>query len=234
MRRPRAFALAALLGAISANAQAEKPPQPDKPAQHNPGAKPAPAGKPAHAATPALPEPARERGNDGREPVDVARSAPGKSEKAHERAPGQSPDARDKRSDALDAAPGQSDAQADEPMRMKRRQERRAALNERYGLELLQRPPIRAELERHAWRMARLERMRALALAMTNTAKQKKTLERLDQLAAKENARHERHMDHLKNQANTVTAAQATKPADKPVAQAEAASERADKSGGGR
>ena len=65
---------------------------------------------------------------------------------------------------------------------------------------MLQRPPVLAELKTHAWRMARLERLRALAEADTNAAKRKKTLERLDKLTAREKARHDRQMEQLKGQ----------------------------------
>src|SRR5688572_5804258 len=102
MRRPSALAVAAIVAAFSAPAKADKPVQPGKAAQHDPGAaekanKAQQPGKPAHAADPARPDSNREPGSEGRAKADEARDSRGKSEDAHARAPGQNPDARDKR-----------------------------------------------------------------------------------------------------------------------------------------
>jgi len=242
MTKAAAFAVAALLGTIGVRAQADKPVERDKAAEQKPsaGEKAAQPGRPHDAAGPARPEAAAQRGNEAREKTDKDRDERGKSAEAHALAPGQNPDAREKRDEG--AAPGvranQNGAPSDEA-RAKRRSEQRAVLKERYGSELLQRPPVRAELERHAWRVARLARMRALAEEMTNATKRKKTLERLDKLAAKENARHERHMDQLKTQKNPpATAAEppglAKPDARKPAAKAEGPNQRAEKAGGDR
>ncbi|HEY3497862.1 MAG TPA: hypothetical protein VGK73_24355 [Polyangiaceae bacterium] len=255
MRTSAACAVLALLGTIGGTARADKPSDREKPAHPESAGKEksgqpkagqpgkADQGKPEHAAQPGRPDRAREGGGEGRGKADEAREARGKSAEAHELAPGRNRDDRDQRDARHDAAPGKGDDAARDQTRAKRRTDHRLALKNRYGLELLQRPPIRVELERHAWRVARLERMRVLAEAIQDAAKRGKTLARLDALATKENARHERHMEQLKNPGNTLGAAQPAKPAepgarhDPPgqgVAQAEGIAQRAEKAGGAR
>lgn len=78
--------------------------------------------------------------------------------------------------------------------RKERRQERIAAIKKQWG-ELHARPAVRAELKVHAWRMARLNRMRALAQAEGKDA----VVARIDKLIEKEKARHQKHMETLKS-----------------------------------
>jgi hypothetical protein len=245
MRTSAACAVLALLGTIGGRARADKPAEREKPAHPNAAAKEKAGqpGKPEHAAQPARPEPTRERDADGRDKTDEAREARGKSAEAHEQAPGQNRDDKDQRKERRDDASAKDDDAVRDQTRAKRRLEHRISLRDRYGVELLQRPPIRAELERHAWRVARLERMRVLAEAIHDEAKRKKTLARLDALATKENARHERHMEQLKNPGNTLGAAHSAKPAEpgakhdppgKGIAQADGIAQRPEKAGGAR
>jgi chromosome segregation ATPase len=78
--------------------------------------------------------------------------------------------------------------------RKERRKERREAIKEKYG-DVLDKPAVRAELRLHAWRMARLKRIRAVA-----TSEDKKdTVARVDKLMEKEKQRHQKRMDHLKS-----------------------------------
>jgi hypothetical protein len=82
-----------------------------------------------------------------------------------------------------------------------RRKAHRQKLLERLGAEGAVRPPILAELKTHAWRMARLERLRALAEALEDSTKRTQTIERIDKLVARETKRHERQLEQLKSQA---------------------------------
>ncbi len=79
------------------------------------------------------------------------------------------------------------------------RKQRRAAhlakIKQKWG-DAVDRPAVRSELKVHAWRMARLNRIRELA-----TAEDKKdVVARVDKLIEKEQARHDKHMDVLKKQ----------------------------------
>lgn len=187
MRGSAALAVAALLGAVATPAHADKPAQADKPGQ-------------AHAADPAK-----------------AQALRGKSAQAHAAAPGQNdePKAKSEASGLAHEAAELDDKRRGET-RAKRQQERREQLKVRYGVELLQRAPIRAELKTHAWRVARLERMRALAAVMSDAAKRQKTMARLDKLTAKENARHERSMEQLRAQGDTTAVALRAEAGGKP------------------
>ncbi len=74
--------------------------------------------------------------------------------------------------------------------RRQRRKDRRQALRKRLKKKLKKRrvtKVIRFELRTHARRVARLRRIRALAAAKDDT----ETVERVDKLLARENARHE-------------------------------------------
>jgi colicin import membrane protein len=77
--------------------------------------------------------------------------------------------------------------------RVERRKERRDEIKKKWG-ELEKKPAVRAELKVHAWRMARLKRLRAIAEADGKTD----TVARIDKLVQKENERHEKHMQTLK------------------------------------
>jgi hypothetical protein len=246
MKMPAAFAVAALLGAIGTPARADKPGQSEKPAHPNAAAnqkaghpgnsdKPEQTGSAKKAGQPGNSEKAGQPaapGNAGREKAEEAREGHGRSVEAREAAPGQNHGPSGKHDSA--GKPDKPNDQASEETRAQRRRERRAALQQRFGLELLQRPPIRAELETHAWRVARLERMRVLAEAMTDAEKRKKTLARLEKLATKENERHERQLTHLKAQTEKAAAGGKADVPDKAVAKADGLAQHADKAGGAR
>lgn len=74
-----------------------------------------------------------------------------------------------------------------------RRKERREEIKAKYGA-ITDKPAVKSELKVHAWRMARLNRMRTIAKAQDKTA----VVERIDKLLEKEKARHQKHMDTLK------------------------------------
>lgn len=76
--------------------------------------------------------------------------------------------------------------------RRERRHAEREAIRQKWGT-LADHPAVKAELKVHAWRMARLKRIRAVADAQGKTA----TVARVDSLIAKENERYQKHMDVL-------------------------------------
>jgi hypothetical protein len=91
------------------------------------------------------------------------------------------------------------DGQANSGERHERRLARLRELRERYGSDLLKTPPVREELEHHAWRLARLKRMRELATEKKND----KLIAKIDQLEKKENERHEKAMNRFKERGAT-------------------------------
>lgn len=78
--------------------------------------------------------------------------------------------------------------------RKERRQERREEIKKKWG-DLHQHPAVKAELKVHAWRMARLKRIRAVA----DAEGKKDIVARADKLIEKEKERHQKHMDTLKS-----------------------------------
>jgi hypothetical protein len=76
--------------------------------------------------------------------------------------------------------------------RKERRAARLAKIKQKWG-GLVTHPAVRAELKVHAWRMARLDRVRELAAAEDKTD----VVARVDKLIAKEEARHDKHMGVL-------------------------------------
>ena len=80
--------------------------------------------------------------------------------------------------------------------RKERREERRTEIKEKWGEDALKRPAVRAELRMHSRRVARLNRIRSLAKAEGKDA----VVERVDKILAKENSRHDKHMETLKTQ----------------------------------
>jgi hypothetical protein len=77
--------------------------------------------------------------------------------------------------------------------REERRKAKRAELKAKYG-DILDKPAVRAELRVHAQRMARLHRLERIANAKGKEDAEK----RVQALVAKENARHDKHMEELK------------------------------------
>lgn len=136
----------------------------------------------------------------------AAAAASGNAEEAH-KAQAAAKEARDEakeaRKDAREARKDAREARADgglpedqqRKQRRERRREHRAELRQKWGDALLRHPAVRAELRTHAWRLARLHRVRQLA----DAAGKKAVVERVDALIAKEQARHDKHMATLKS-----------------------------------
>jgi hypothetical protein len=81
-------------------------------------------------------------------------------------------------------------------------------LKERWGAESLKQPNVQNELRHHAWRLARLKRMRELALEK----KSDKLVARVDLLEQKENLRHDRAMAREKRGVAATNAAGSAVP----------------------
>jgi len=81
------------------------------------------------------------------------------------------------------------------PEQVAKRNEQLARLRAQYGREVLQRNDVKAELGMHAWRIARLERIRTLAV------EQKKTqlVAKVDALIKRENERYQRRLERLRS-----------------------------------
>jgi hypothetical protein len=106
-------------------------------------------------------------------------------------------EAKDQRDDAKDQAKDAATRLREQWQRLRdtrkdRRQERRERIQKRWG-EIEKKPAVRAELKVHAWRMARLKRLRAIAEAEGNKDK----VARIDKLTQKETERHDKHMETL-------------------------------------
>ncbi|MCA9592645.1 MAG: hypothetical protein KC776_05015 [Myxococcales bacterium] len=143
---------------------------------------------------------AREKSKEAREKTKEAikktREDAGDAEEARKAAKEAREEARDARHDAgaqTREAWKQSWEQLKET-RKERRQKRREEIKEKWG-DLTKHPAVRAELKVHAWRLARLTRVRTLAKAAGKDA----VVERADKLIAKEKARHDKHMETLKS-----------------------------------
>lgn len=87
----------------------------------------------------------------------------------------------------------------------KRRNEHRERISERWGKAAFTRAPLRAELRMHAWRMARLERLREV-LQDADAPKKDEKLARVEQLIEREKTRHERRMQQLTERTAAKTA----------------------------
>ncbi len=77
--------------------------------------------------------------------------------------------------------------------RDERREKRRNELKKKWGDIVSTNVRARAELRRHSWRMARLNRIKALAEVDENT----KIVERVEKLIEKEQQLHQKHMDKI-------------------------------------
>jgi len=82
---------------------------------------------------------------------------------------------------------------AENRARRARRDAHVRSLTARIDRSQLQRPAIQEAFKVHAWREARLQRLRALALEKKDDT----LVKRIDALLAKEAERHERHIQHL-------------------------------------
>jgi hypothetical protein len=80
------------------------------------------------------------------------------------------------------------------PEQIAKRKEQVAKLREKFGPEVLHRRDVKMELGAHAWRIARLQRMRTLA----DEQKKPKVVDRIDALIKKENDRHQKRMERLR------------------------------------
>ncbi len=147
---------------------------------------------------------AREKTQAAREKVKdaIKKTAAGAegAKEAREAAKEARKEAREARGDAVEATGDAKDAlkarwKKLRETRKERRQERRAKIKEKWGEDVLKRPAVRAELKIHARRVARLNRIRALAKADGKDA----VVERVDKILAKENSRHDKHMETLKS-----------------------------------
>ena len=185
----------------------------DKPTMATPPAKP---DKPAMATPPAAADKANKGPGgpgDHRDHKDHKDGKPGhggkdaKAEKGGPAAAGKDP------AEAASDKAGRKDFKARlETLRKDRKERRRAqsdALIRLWGKDVLARPPVRSEIEHHAWRMARLERMKTL-LSESDNKNKTKLLARIDKLIERENERHKKHMDALRAGNPAATAAGST------------------------
>jgi hypothetical protein len=151
----------------------------DKP---RPGAAPADLNTPAEQRKKALEDKLEKKREEAAERRDSRREA--LEERRDEKA-----DARDDKKDEL-----RERWQKLRETRKERRKEHREKIKQAWG-DLYKRPAVKAELKVHAWRMARLHRLRAIAESRGKT----ETMARIDKLIEKEKQRHQRHMDGLKS-----------------------------------
>jgi hypothetical protein len=94
------------------------------------------------------------------------------------------------------------------PEQLAKRNEHLAKLRANWGKEVLQRREVKIELGMHAWRIARLERIRTLALEQKKT----KVVEKVDALIKKENERHQQRLERLRSGRSLVDAGVAPGP----------------------
>jgi hypothetical protein len=112
---------------------------------------------------------------------------------------------KDRREDRKEARKDRKGVRHDrrKARRMRRRAARKAFLA-KWG-HIHKRPAVNAELRLHAWRVARMDRLRALAVEEGKDD----VVKRIDELKAKEQARHENRMNNLKKAAPAPSAAPA-------------------------
>lgn len=183
-------AVSLLLGALPAYAA------PPAAATHKPAAAPAkqkPAAAHDHPTAPAAGAGAKEHADEAKgehakdgdkEHADKEHADEGHADKDKDKD-------KDEKGAHSDAGATPEEAKA---ARKERREKRRAEIKAKWG-DLVQHPAVRAELKVHAWRIARLNRIRSLA----DAAGKQDVVARVDSLTAKENARFEKHMETLKS-----------------------------------
>jgi hypothetical protein len=81
-------------------------------------------------------------------------------------------------------------------LRDERRHEQRAFLRQHWG-SAIHKPDVKDELERHARRMARLQRLEVLAATERTGDQRKKFIDRIEKMREQENKRHEEAMKKL-------------------------------------
>jgi hypothetical protein len=140
-------------------------------------------------AAPAAAQPGKDKKEEKKE-----EKAEKKADKAEEKADKKDEKA-DKKDEKADEKADKKDANAEERQakRQERRKERRAKIKEKWG-DLVKRPEVQNELKKHARRLARLNRLLALAVEAKKDDKKKK----IEELIEKENKRHETRMAQLK------------------------------------
>jgi hypothetical protein len=84
-----------------------------------------------------------------------------------------------------------------------RREAHRELVRTEFGRAALTQPDLVAELKKHARRMAFLNRAKLVAATELEEPKRTTTLDRIDKLTAKEQARHDTAIQKLKGEANT-------------------------------
>lgn len=99
-------------------------------------------------------------------------------------------DRKDAREDAKEAR--QENRAERQEKRQERRKERRAKIKDKWG-DLVKRPEAQNELKKHARRIARLNRL----LALAEEAKKEDNKKKVEELIEKENKRHEARMAQL-------------------------------------
>lgn len=104
-------------------------------------------------------------------------------------------------------------------LRNDRRNEQRASLRQRWG-ESAHKPDVKDELERHARRLARLQRLEVIAATERTGDQRKRLIARIEQLRTLEDKRHEQAMKKLAPEASAGPEASASAA---PVAPAPAA-----------
>lgn len=77
-----------------------------------------------------------------------------------------------------------------------RRADQRALLHRRWG-QAVQKPDVKDELERHARRLARLQRLEVVVATERTGDQRKRLIERIERMRTQENTRHEEAMKKL-------------------------------------
>ncbi|MBW2455600.1 MAG: hypothetical protein JRI68_13865 [Deltaproteobacteria bacterium] len=126
-----------------------------------------------------------------------------KREERKERREDRHENRKERRDDRKEARKDRREGRQDrrKARRMRRRAARKAFLA-KWG-HIHKRPAVKAELRLHAWRMARLDRLRSLAVEESKDD----VVKRIDELKAKEQARHDKRMGNLKKAAPAGSAA---------------------------
>jgi hypothetical protein len=101
-------------------------------------------------------------------------------------------------------------------LRDDRRYEQRAFIRRHWG-RAMHKPDVREELERHARRLARLQRLEVVAATERTGDQRKKLIERIEKLRTQENERHEEVMKKLVPEGPTPEPSASAAPAAAPT-----------------
>jgi hypothetical protein len=151
-----------------------------------------PAAAQAPSAKPAVKEAVKEKKEAVKEKAENVREKAENIREKREDGREKREEAREKREDGKEAHEEVGEKGGD---RAERRKHRIEQLRKMWG-DSLSVPAVREEIKMHARRMARLRRMKELAVE----AKKTKVVERIDSLITKEEDRHKKHMETLKSQ----------------------------------